>query len=114
MDYRTIIDILSRKTTVPGDGYSFEQIDEAIDTTISILKALPEWHYTDVEYPDDDCDGMYFICHVSISDAVEPQCILPLKYEVHCIGDIEVRRWMYEGREFSGVVRDWKPLSQVV
>ena len=33
------IEILSRRTTIPGDGYSYEQINEAID--IAILSLFP-------------------------------------------------------------------------
>lgn len=33
------IKILERRTTIPGDGYSFEQINEAIDIAISIISS---------------------------------------------------------------------------
>ena len=32
------IKILERKTTIPGDGYDFSQIEEAIDMAIETLK----------------------------------------------------------------------------
>ena len=32
------INILERKTTIPGDGYTFEQINEALDLAIAALR----------------------------------------------------------------------------
>lgn len=34
------ITILDRRTTIPGDGYTFEQINEAIDLAISALRPI--------------------------------------------------------------------------
>lgn len=34
------ITILDRRTTIPGDGYSFESINKAIDTAISALRPI--------------------------------------------------------------------------
>ena len=42
MKKEEIISILERKTTIPGDGYTWEQINEAFDTAISILSSLNE------------------------------------------------------------------------
>ena len=42
MKKEEIISILERKTTIPGDGYTWEQINEAFDTVISILSSLNE------------------------------------------------------------------------
>lgn len=40
------IEILERRTTIPGDGYTFEQINEALDLAIAALRGptreLPE------------------------------------------------------------------------
>ena len=32
------IEILERKTTIPGDGYTFEQINEALDLALAALR----------------------------------------------------------------------------
>ena len=32
------IKILERRTTIPGDGYTFEQINEALDLALSALR----------------------------------------------------------------------------
>lgn len=32
------IEILERRTTIPGDGYTFEQINEALDLAIAALR----------------------------------------------------------------------------
>ena len=32
------IKILERRTTIPGDGYTFEQINEALDLTLTALR----------------------------------------------------------------------------
>lgn len=42
MKKEEIISILERKTTIPGDGYTWEQINEAFNTAISILSSLNE------------------------------------------------------------------------
>lgn len=34
------IDILDRRTTIPGDGFTWEQINEAIDMAISALRPV--------------------------------------------------------------------------
>lgn len=40
MTRKEAIKILERRTTIPGDGYSFEQINEAIDIAISALRSV--------------------------------------------------------------------------
>lgn len=37
MDRQQAVTILERKTTIPGDGYTWEQINEAIDMAIAAL-----------------------------------------------------------------------------
>lgn len=37
MDRQQAVTILGRKTTIPGDGYTWEQINEAIDMAITAL-----------------------------------------------------------------------------
>lgn len=37
MDRKRVVTILKRKTTIPGDGYTWEQINEAIDMAITAL-----------------------------------------------------------------------------
>ena len=37
MDRKQAVTILKRKTTIPGDGYTWEQINEAIDMAITVL-----------------------------------------------------------------------------
>ena len=34
------IDILDRRTTIPGDGFTWEQVNEAIDMAISALRPI--------------------------------------------------------------------------
>ncbi len=40
MDRKQAVTILKRKTTIPGDGYTWEQINEAIDMAITALSTL--------------------------------------------------------------------------
>lgn len=43
MTAKEAIKILSRRTTIPGDGYSFEEINEAIDMAIAAIeKRIPK------------------------------------------------------------------------
>ena len=37
MDRKQAVTVLKRKTTIPGDGYTWEQINEAIDMAIAAL-----------------------------------------------------------------------------
>lgn len=37
MDRKQAVTILKRKTTIPGDGYTWKQINEAIDMAIAAL-----------------------------------------------------------------------------
>lgn len=39
MTNKEVIRILERKTTIPGDGYTWEQINEAIELAIVALRA---------------------------------------------------------------------------
>ncbi len=39
MTNQEAISILERKTTIPGDGYTWEQIEEAINVAVAALKA---------------------------------------------------------------------------
>ena len=34
------IEILERRTTIPGDGYTFEQINEALDLALAALRPV--------------------------------------------------------------------------
>lgn len=57
MKKEEIISILERKTTIPGDGYTWEQINEAFNTAISILSSLNEpqtneWISVDEKLPE--------------------------------------------------------------
>ena len=36
--YKKAIEILQRKTTIPGDGYTWEEINEAIELAIESIK----------------------------------------------------------------------------
>lgn len=42
MKIEDVIAILERKTTIPGDGYTWEQIEQAIDTAITALRSMSE------------------------------------------------------------------------
>ena len=56
------IDILDRRTTIPGDGFTWEQINEAIDMAISALHPITreqvekvwrgEWQYHPEDYDE--------------------------------------------------------------
>lgn len=37
MNYQTVIDILDRRTTIPDEKYSYEDINEAIDIAIELI-----------------------------------------------------------------------------
>ena len=36
------IEILARRTTIPGDGYSYEQINKAIDLALTALRPISQ------------------------------------------------------------------------
>ena len=40
MDRKQAVTILKRKTTIPGDGYTWEQINEAIDMALTALRPV--------------------------------------------------------------------------
>ena len=42
MKIEEAIAILERKTTIPGDGYTWEQIEEAIDAALTALRSMQE------------------------------------------------------------------------
>lgn len=42
MKIEEAIEILERKTTIPGDGYTWEQIEEAFSLAITALRSMPE------------------------------------------------------------------------
>lgn len=80
------ITILDRRTTIPGDGYSFESINKAIDTAISALRPITRdqvekmrgaWVYmTD----DDGCTWTECSkCEHELDSLEEPQNFCP-----HC------------------------------
>lgn len=65
MKKEEIISILERKTTIPGDGYTWEQINEAFNTAISILSSLNEpqtneWISVDEKLPE---NGQIVLSH---------------------------------------------------
>lgn len=42
MKIEEAIEILERKTTIPGDGCTWEQIEEAIDAAVTALRSMQE------------------------------------------------------------------------
>ena len=42
MKIEEAIQILERKTTIPGDGCTWEQIEEAIDAAVTALRSMQE------------------------------------------------------------------------
>lgn len=60
------INILDRRTTIPGDGFTWEQINEAIDMAISALRLVSReqvilckdcqyWQGNNGGYPHPEC-----------------------------------------------------------
>lgn len=50
MKIEEAIEILERKTTIPGDGCTWEQIEEAIDAAVTALRSMSEsgeYHFRD-------------------------------------------------------------------
>ena len=71
MTPKTVIKILERKTTIPGDGYSWEEIDEAINFAITeVQKCIPMKPIREAWMPNrcptcgadlgGDCDDGYY------------------------------------------------------
>ena len=48
------IKILERRTTIPGDGYTFEQINEALDLALATLTPQNEWVSVEERLPEDE------------------------------------------------------------
>ena len=67
MDRKQAITILKRKTTIPGDGYTWEQINEAIDMAITALSP-PNEPLTLAELRKMDGEPVYLI----VDDQYEP------------------------------------------
>lgn len=67
MDRKQAITILKRKTTIPGDGYTWEQINEAIDMAITALSP-PNEPLTLAELRKMDGESVYLI----VDDQYEP------------------------------------------
>ena len=54
------IEILERRTTIPGDGYTFEQINEALDLALSALRG-PTREMVERIFPG--CEMCKPVCH---------------------------------------------------
>ena len=54
------IKILERRTTIPGDGYTFEQINEALDLALSALRG-PAREMVERMFPG--CKMCQPVCH---------------------------------------------------
>lgn len=85
MNNEKAIAILERKTTIPGDGYTWEEIEEAIETAIN---ALQKQSTADLVKELSQREG------VDRVDA-EPYCNTMLKVN----GPAVVQRWMGEKRD---------------
>lgn len=83
------ITILDRRTTIPGDGYSFESINKAIDMAISALRPITrdqvekmrgEWK----SYLNGDYNDKIYYCSVCGCDRLSclhcfcPECGAPM------------------------------------
>ena len=71
MEPEKVIRILERKTTIPGDGFSFEEIEEALDFAIrEVGKGIPKPPIVEAWEPNrcptcdadlgGDCDDGYY------------------------------------------------------
>ena len=71
------INILERKTTIPGDGYTFEQINEALDLAIAALRGPTREMVERMrgEWIEDE----FAISHCSLCgyEQEEPELIIP-------------------------------------
>ena len=72
------IKILERRTTIPGDGYTFEQINEALDLALSALRGPTREMVERMrgEWIEDE----FAISHCSLCgcELEEPEIITPL------------------------------------
>ena len=87
------INILDRRTTIPGDGFTYEQINEAIDMAIAALRPISweqvenvwrsEWEdmgetYKDIpKYRCAQCKGVF----IGIETQFCPACGAPMTDE---------------------------------
>ena len=55
------IKILERRTTIPGDGYTFEQINEALDLALATLTPQNEWVSVEERLPTDERPVLVFV-----------------------------------------------------
>ena len=85
MNREEAISILERKTTIPGDGYTWEQIEEAINLAISSLRGPTreqvEKMFTGCDFCGKELDDYpYIVAHgdYSSSDACYEPSFCPL------------------------------------
>ena len=76
MDRKQAVTILKRKTTIPGDGYTWEQINEAIDMAISALS--PPNEPPSCYQPDGD--GCAYQCYDGDDEPIDKCKECPLCY----------------------------------
>lgn len=121
MDRKQAVTILKRKTTIPGDGYTWEQINEAIDMAITVLSppnkplTLEELREMDGEpvwckwlLPEDRAieQGKWFI--VISGDEAGLEIKRPAEYGCHfCKIDDYGKTWLAYRRLPEGE-EDWK------
>lgn len=76
MDRQQAVTILERKTTIPGDGYTWEQINKAIDMAISALS--PPNEPPPCYQPDGD--GCAYQCYDGDDEPIDKCKECPLCY----------------------------------
>lgn len=77
MDRKQAVTILKRKTTIPGDGYTWEQINEAIDMAIAALSPPNEWVSVEERLPKPDIDVLLYF-----GDSAKLKMAVGGKYEL--------------------------------
>lgn len=101
MKIEEAIEILERKTTIPGDGYTWEQIEEAFSLAITALRSMqettkPGWISVKERLPNFGIPVL--ICWDGYTDIAEYRCgmVCP-KWRTQHYGTVDlasVTHWM--------------------
>lgn len=82
------IEILERKTTIPGDGYTFEQINEALDLAIETLR-------TDLARVAAERDGA--VSDLELFATCDTCKFGEMKMAYDCLGCDHASNWKWRG-----------------
>lgn len=117
MKIEEAIAILERKTTIPGDGYTWEQIEEAIDAALTALRSMPEttkpgWISVKERFPDEelkkfrDLNGLKNgIGHINVLGSIG-------KHTLKNTVEYDGKNFWYEGRWMNSELTHWMPLPE--